>query len=55
MLNKKTNKAQTSFMDVYRKQGGSRGQVPYTLYNITIHTSLKKVGVELYTGLKVIV
>ena len=26
-----------------------------TLYNITIHTSPKKVGVEIYTGLKVIV
>ena len=50
-----TDIGQTSFMEVYRKQGGSRGQVPCTLYNITIHTSLKKVGVEIYTGLKVIV
>ena len=26
-----TDIAQTSFMEVYRKQGGSRGQVPSTL------------------------
>ena len=48
-----TDIAQTSFMEVYRKQGGSRGQVPCTLFCITIHTLLKKVGVEIYTGLKV--
>ena len=48
-----TDIGQTSFMEVYRKQGGSRGQVPCTLFCITIHTLLKKVGVEIYTGLKV--
>ena len=48
-----TDFAQTSFMEVYRKQGGSRGQVPCTLFCIAIHTSLKKVGVEIYTSLKV--
>ena len=49
-----TNIAQTSFMEVYRKQGGSGGQVPCTLVCIVIHTSLKKVGVEIYTGLQAV-
>ena len=36
-VQQETNIAQTSFMDVYRKQGGFRGQVPCTAQYYNTH------------------